>query len=238
MFYFRYWPDNFQRSVLYGDIEVTLLNESVEYDEFVIRELRLTHLGEQTQPPRTILHLHYQAWPDFGIPENPIGIVNFSRLFRSRLPPSAQNKPTIVHCSAGVGRSGTFIALDRLVQTIETGRPLDVFGIVHEMRMERCSMVQNEGQYIFIHQCLLYVLQHFYPELISPTANSLAHYAPGGISTFTAVPPTPGLWHNSSSNTFNSSSNATSGQKAPRIEVHNNPAFKEDDDEGIVESGL
>lgn len=92
-------------------------------------------------------------------------------MFRSRLPHSAQNKPTIVHCrlvhrtfsrrietsvsrqhgdsqpalfSAGVGRSGTFIAIDRLLQTIQIDRPIDVFGIVHEMRFERCHMVQNE----------------------------------------------------------------------------------------------
>ncbi|KAI6184291.1 Protein-tyrosine-phosphatase [Aphelenchoides bicaudatus] len=223
----QYWPDDKNRSVLYGDIEVTLLNES-EYDEYVVRQLRLSNLAEPNQPARTVLHLHYQAWPDFGAPEHPAGIVNFSRLFRSKLPPSPHNKPTIVHCSAGVGRSGTFIALDRLVQNIELGRPLDVFGIVHEMRMERCYMVQNEQQYIFIHQCLLYVLQHFYPELISSSTNSIAHY-----STTSAVPPTPCLWLNHSSQ--------AGGQKAPRIEVQHNPAFLMDntafveDDEGIAE---
>lgn len=78
------------------------------------------------------------------MPEHPAGIVHFARLFRNKLPPSPLNKPTIVHCSAGVGRSGTFIALDRLVQNIECGKPIDVFGTVHEMRMERCHMVQNE----------------------------------------------------------------------------------------------
>jgi hypothetical protein len=88
-------------------------------------------------------------------------------------------------------------------------------------------MVQNEQQYIFIHQCLLYVLQNFYPSLISPS--TFAHHISTGSSTFSAVPPTP-LW--------SSSHSTPSGlQKAPRIEVHQNPAFMEDD-EGIVESGL
>ena len=64
----RYWPDNSQRSVLYADIEVTLLTESIEYEEFAIRELRLTNLADPSQPARTVQHLHYQAWPDFGVP--------------------------------------------------------------------------------------------------------------------------------------------------------------------------
>ncbi|CAK5075185.1 unnamed protein product [Meloidogyne enterolobii] len=176
----QYWPDNRQRSVLYADIEVTLLTESIDYEEFTIRELRLTNLSEPGQQPRTVLHLHYQAWPDFGVPEHPVGIVHFARLFRNKLPPSPSNKPTIVHCSAGVGRSGTFIALDRLIQHIECGKPIDVFGAVFEMRLERCHMVQNEQQYIFIHQCLHYVLENFYPFL---STNNLI--------TTTIIPPTP-----------------------------------------------
>lgn len=78
------------------------------------------------------------------------------------------------------------------------------------------------------------MLQHFYPELISLTANNIAHYAStatGSMSTFSAVPPTPGF------NALNSSSTNSGHQKAPKIEVHQNPAFMEDD-EGIVESGL
>lgn len=174
--------------MLYADIEVTLLTESIDYEEFTVRELRLTNLAEPGQPHRTIQHLHYQVglgkksfFPfvkpnrnfsylssrhgrilvcqasaihpfiekcqfDVFFPNSahPGGIVHFARLFRNKLPPSAGNKPTIVHCSAGVGRSGTFIALDRLVQHIECGRPIDVFGTVYEMRMERCHMVQNE----------------------------------------------------------------------------------------------
>ncbi|VDO41185.1 unnamed protein product, partial [Brugia timori] len=110
----QYWPDNDQLSVLYADIEVTLMNETV-YKEFTVRELRLTNISEPVAPSRTVKHLHYMAWPDFGVPEYAAGLVRFVRLFRARLPPSPSNKPTVVHCSAGVGRSGTFIALDRLM---------------------------------------------------------------------------------------------------------------------------
>lgn len=63
-----------------------------------MRQLRLNNLAEPNQPARTMMHLHYQAWPDFGAPESPSGIVKFLRIFRSKLPPSPHNRPTIVHC--------------------------------------------------------------------------------------------------------------------------------------------
>lgn len=77
--------------------QVTLMNETV-YEEFTVRELRLTNMSEPAAPTRTVKHLHYMAWPDFGVPECAAGLVHFVRLFRTRLPPSPNNKPTIVHC--------------------------------------------------------------------------------------------------------------------------------------------
>lgn len=74
------------------------MNECIEYEDFTVREMRLTNFAEPNHPARTVLHLHYMAWPDFGVPDHPAGIVRFARLFRSRLPPSPSNKPTIVHC--------------------------------------------------------------------------------------------------------------------------------------------
>ncbi|PAV63662.1 hypothetical protein WR25_07782 [Diploscapter pachys] len=191
----QYWPDFERMNVIYADIDVTLLCET-HYDEFTVRELRLTSLKDP-QAVRTIRHFHYQAWPDFGVPEHPDGILRLARLFRAKLPHSPQNKPTIVHCSAGVGRSGTFIAIDRLLQYIQLGRPVDVFGIVNEMRMERCHMVQNEQQYIFIHHAILYAIQQ---------GGSSADWQP-------------------TTNTLNG-------------EIHHNPGFQNDEDEGIVESGF
>ncbi|KAK0395485.1 hypothetical protein QR680_001299 [Steinernema hermaphroditum] len=225
----QYWPDNDQRSVLYDDIEVTLCYEEI-MPEYTVRELALTNMADPTAPTRKILHMHYMAWPDFGVPEHASSLVYFVRKFRSLLPPCQNVRPTIVHCSAGVGRSGTFIALDRLVQTIPLNKPLDVFGVVHEMRMERCHMVQNEQQYIFIHQCLLYVLETEYPHLLAPNV-----MMGGG---FAVVPPTPGIGPLGFS-PLNGPKPSGFGivPPTPRIEVHQNPAFIEDD-EGIAESGL
>lgn len=71
-------------------------------------------------------------------------IVQLVRAFRQRVPPSKQCHPSVIHCSAGVGRSGTFIALDRLLQSTLVQDAIDVFGIVYEMRKHRVLMVQTE----------------------------------------------------------------------------------------------
>uniref|UniRef100_A0A915ASM2 protein-tyrosine-phosphatase n=1 Tax=Parascaris univalens TaxID=6257 RepID=A0A915ASM2_PARUN len=244
----QYWPDNDQLSVLYADIEVTLMNETV-YEEFMVRELRLTNMREPCTASRTMRHFHYMAWPDFGVPEHASGLVQFVRLFRQKLPPSSNNKPTIVHCSAGVGRSGTFIALDHLMQCMAIDRPLDVFGIVYEMRMERCHMVQNEQQYIFIHQCLLYVLES---ELGQANTQSNTSICSSNTNINAAFFASSSMHHGNLPNGLQSAlSNpgnfvgngsviehqvTSAWVTAPRIEVHQNPAFE--DDEGIAESGL
>lgn len=79
------------------------------------------------------------------------------RAFRERVQPD--QRPIVVHCSAGVGRSGTFITLDRILQQIQVADYVDIFAIVWAMRKERVWMVQTEQQYICIHQCLLAVLE-------------------------------------------------------------------------------
>lgn len=91
------------------------------------------------------------------MPDPPQTLVRFVRAFRERVGPD--QRPIVVHCSAGVGRSGTFIALDRILQQIKKDDPVDIFGIVYAMRKERVWMVQTEQQYICIHQCLLAVLE-------------------------------------------------------------------------------
>ncbi|PRD27015.1 UNVERIFIED_CONTAM: Ptp10D [Trichonephila clavipes] len=100
---------------------------------------RMFHKGDQS---RIIRHFHFTTWPDFGVPDPPQTLVKFVRTFRDRILPD--NKPIVVHCSAGVGRSGTFIALDHILQKIQKHDYVDIFSIVYEMRKERVWMVQNE----------------------------------------------------------------------------------------------
>lgn len=100
-------------------------------------------LLQQDDQSRIVRHFHFTTWPDFGVPEPPVTLVKFVRAFRERVLPDS-SKPIVVHCSAGVGRSGTFIALDRILQHIQKYDFVDIFGIVYEMRKERVWMVQNE----------------------------------------------------------------------------------------------
>ncbi|CAF4853022.1 unnamed protein product [Pieris macdunnoughi] len=148
----RYWPYD-TRPVYYGDIAVTALNES-RYPDWTVTELGVCRGAEQ----RVLVHFHFTTWPDFGVPEPPTTLARFVRAFRERCPPDG--RPVVVHCSAGVGRSGTFITLDRALQQLARhADALDVFGMVHAMRRERVWMVQTEQQYICIHQCVVAALE-------------------------------------------------------------------------------
>lgn len=148
----QYWPSDNQ-PVIYGDIQVIVLSEC-QYSDWTMTEMKVS----RNDTSRIVRHFHFTTWPDFGVPEPPSTLVKFVRAFREKVHPSS-NHPIIAHCSAGVGRSGTFIAIDRILQIIRNHDTVDIFGIVCEMRRERCHMVQNEQQYICIHQCLLWVLE-------------------------------------------------------------------------------
>ncbi|KAK0159849.1 hypothetical protein PV327_010916 [Microctonus hyperodae] len=147
----HYWPMD-TLPVYYGDICVTILNET-RYHDWSITEFMLCR-GDVT---RVIQHFHFTTWPDFGVPSPPQTLASFVKAFRARVRPD--QRPIVVHCSAGVGRSGTFITLDRILQQIQVSHEIDIFGIVWVMRKERVWMVQTEQQYICIHQCLLAELE-------------------------------------------------------------------------------
>ncbi|XP_075972305.1 protein tyrosine phosphatase 10D [Anticarsia gemmatalis] len=163
----RYWPYD-TRPVYYGDIAVTALNES-RYPDWTVTELMLCRGAEQ----RVIKHFHFTTWPDFGVPDPPTTLARFVRAFRERCPPDS--RPVIVHCSAGVGRSGTFITLDTALQQLSNhAEYIDIFGMVYAMRRERVWMVQTEQQYICIHQCLVAVLEG--QDLAAPPHNNHNHH--------------------------------------------------------------
>ncbi|XP_049865569.1 tyrosine-protein phosphatase 10D isoform X2 [Pectinophora gossypiella] len=169
----RYWPYD-TRPVYYGDIAVTALNES-RYPDWTVTELMVCRGAEQ----RVVKHFHFTTWPDFGVPDPPTTLARFVRAFRERCPPHAVDaRPVIVHCSAGVGRSGTFITLDRALQQLAAhAEYIDIFGMVYAMRRERVWMVQTEQQYICIHQCVVAVLegQDLAPPHPAPNHNQHHH---------------------------------------------------------------
>ncbi|MGH0141961.1 UNVERIFIED_CONTAM: hypothetical protein FKN15_075051, partial [Acipenser sinensis] len=144
----EYWPSS--NSKTYGDVMVILASE-IPLNEWTIREFKMKNT--KTAESRTIQHFHFTAWPDHGVPETTELLINFRHLVREHMDRYSRNSPTVVHCSAGVGRTGTLIAIDRLIYQIERESVVDIYGIVHNLRMHRPLMVQTEDQYIFLNQC-------------------------------------------------------------------------------------
>uniref|UniRef100_A0A674GKX2 protein-tyrosine-phosphatase n=1 Tax=Taeniopygia guttata TaxID=59729 RepID=A0A674GKX2_TAEGU len=147
----HYWPSE-SAPVSYGQVRVHLLMQSSS-EEWTVREFKLWHEGLRAE--RFVSHLHYTAWPDHGIPESTSSIMTFRELVQEHIQSTKDAGPTLVHCSAGVGRTGTFIALDRLLQQMKQEKVVDIFGVVYSLRMNRYLMIQTLSQYIFLHSCIL-----------------------------------------------------------------------------------
>ncbi|GFW68871.1 tyrosine-protein phosphatase 10D [Trichonephila clavipes] len=143
----QYWPDAGEAKH-YGDMQVRTISESM-LSSYIIRLFHV-QLGSQE---RRVKQMHFTHWPDFGCPECPDDLINFISAVRDHLP-RFKPGPIIVHCSAGVGRTGTFISVDRLSQQLRNTEAIDIFGTVMELRHHRINMVQTEDQYIYIHLCI------------------------------------------------------------------------------------
>eukprot|EP00794_Sanderia_malayensis_P007980 gene7980-8837_t len=145
----EYWPTSDPKQ--FGNIRVSFLGVE-EFPEYVLSTFEI----QRENTIRTCKHFHYIVWPDHGVPAFPTSLLSFRRRFRQLFPYDAQRaKPVIVHCSAGVGRTGAFIAVDTLINLIERQRLVDVFSYVNLLRLQRRDMVQRANQYKFIYECLL-----------------------------------------------------------------------------------
>ncbi|KAM9015086.1 receptor-type tyrosine-protein phosphatase eta isoform 3-T3 [Ara ararauna] len=150
----QYWPDKQPKS--YGDIIVTMVSEVV-LPEWTIRDFTVEKSG--TAEGHTVRQFHFTSWPDHGVPETTELLINFRHLVHEYSSQNPIESPTLVHCSAGVGRTGTFIAIDRLIQQIEMENTVDVYGVVYDLRMHRPLMVQTEDQYVFLNQCVMDIIR-------------------------------------------------------------------------------
>ncbi|XP_024914559.1 protein tyrosine phosphatase receptor type Db isoform X16 [Cynoglossus semilaevis] len=144
----QYWPT--RGTETYGLIQVTLL-DTVELATYSVRTFALYKSGSNEK--REVRHFQFTAWPDHGVPEHPTPFLAFLRRVKACNPPDAG--PMVVHCSAGVGRTGCFIVIDAMTERIKHEKTIDIYGHVTLMRSQRNYMVQTEDQYIFIHDALL-----------------------------------------------------------------------------------
>nr|XP_046156357.1 receptor-type tyrosine-protein phosphatase F-like isoform X10 [Oncorhynchus gorbuscha] len=144
----QYWPS--RGTETYGMIQVTML-DTVELATYSVRTFALYKNGSSEK--REVRQFQFMAWPDHGVPEYPTPTLAFLRRVKSCNPTDAG--PMVVHCSAGVGRTGCFIVIEAMLERMKHEKSVDIYGHVTCMRAQRNYMVQTEDQYVFIHEALL-----------------------------------------------------------------------------------
>ncbi|XP_052793366.1 uncharacterized protein LOC128227154 isoform X2 [Mya arenaria] len=141
----QYWPEMDQTCSFGGiDISVTGVEEFRDY------EIRTIIAKKAQSDSRRIHQYHFKAWPDKDVPDNGWCLVEFLNAVEAQ----STNAPFIVHCSAGIGRTGTFIALDNLVDQARTEKCVRPLQMVEALRRQRVNMVQTKDQYVYLHEAL------------------------------------------------------------------------------------
>uniref|UniRef100_A0A3Q2WVZ8 Protein tyrosine phosphatase receptor type Q n=1 Tax=Haplochromis burtoni TaxID=8153 RepID=A0A3Q2WVZ8_HAPBU len=148
----KYWPEDNKPMSVFSDILISKVSEEV-FPDWTIRTLKVEKHGHYI----LVRHFNYTSWPEHGVPESCSTLIKFVKAVRMH---RQDNSTIVVHCSAGVGRTGVFIALDHLIQHVRDHDFVDIYGLVAELRSERMCMVQNLAQYIFLHQSTLELLNN------------------------------------------------------------------------------
>nr|CAB3265293.1 receptor-type tyrosine-protein phosphatase epsilon [Phallusia mammillata] len=145
----KYWPEP-NENLRFGKYAVKTDQEE-SYGSYIVRSISITR--SDLSECRYVTHYHFAAWPDHGVPVCTTGLLRFHRVIKQSQ--SEDGSPILVHCSAGVGRTGTYIGLDILEQQMIAEGRVDVFSTVLNMRRQRMDMVQNINQYILMHKLIV-----------------------------------------------------------------------------------
>ncbi|KAM9589827.1 tyrosine-protein phosphatase non-receptor type 1 isoform 3-T3 [Trichechus inunguis] len=147
----QYWPQKEEKEMIFEDtnLKLTLISEDIK-SYYTVRQLELENLA--SQETREILHFHYTTWPDFGVPESPASFLNFLFKVRESGSLSLEHGPIVVHCSAGIGRSGTFCLADTCLLLMDKRKDpssVDIKKVLLEMRKFRMGLIQTADQLRF-----------------------------------------------------------------------------------------
>ncbi|KAL8567111.1 hypothetical protein ACOMHN_033013 [Nucella lapillus] len=160
----QYWPNEEQSEEQFQ--ELTVSNKSVKSFDNYVETMLLLH-NSKTGESREVCHLQFVSWPDFGVPPA-AGFLEFllhvrqvqeraSRRMGKAWSGHPRGPPIIVHCSAGIGRTGTFIAIDISLRSLEDTGTVDIPITVRRIRTQRAMSIQTPDQYAF---CYMAVIQH------------------------------------------------------------------------------
>ncbi|KAL8616015.1 hypothetical protein ACOMHN_014977 [Nucella lapillus] len=176
----QYWPS--RGAETYGVMHVQLI-EVTELAIYTVRLFQLSRLGSTEK--REVRQFQFTAWPDHGVPDHPTPLLLFLRRVKASLIP--ETGPLVVHCSAGVGRTGAFVVIDAMLDRLKHEKTVDIYGHVTCLRAQRNYMVQTEEQYIFIHDAIMEAVQCGVTEiparLLANHVQSLSMAPPGHTLT-------------------------------------------------------
>lgn len=175
----RYWPEEIGSQYKLTMPDVQLEVEYIKYEEFdhfSIRTLLLTDksVGGSGET-RELLQYHYTTWPDFGIPSSPNDFLRFLKMVRDSGVMEKNVGPVIVHCSAGIGRSGTFCVVDCCLTIIDMIKQqkgeqgddstVSVSDVLSELRSYRMGLIQTPDQLFFSYKAIIEGVKYFNDEV-------------------------------------------------------------------------
>uniref|UniRef100_A0A8C2KYK0 Tyrosine-protein phosphatase n=1 Tax=Cyprinus carpio TaxID=7962 RepID=A0A8C2KYK0_CYPCA len=160
----QYWP-NPSGSATYGGFQVSCQTEEGN-SAFLVRDMTLTHI--ESGESRELTQIQYLAWPDHGVPDDSTDFLDFVALVRSKR--AGKDEPVVVHCSAGIGRTGVLITMETAMCLMECGQPVHPLEIVRTMRDQRAMMIQTPSQFKFVCEAILKVYEE---GLVKPLKSTL-----------------------------------------------------------------
>ncbi|XP_065223090.1 tyrosine-protein phosphatase non-receptor type 9 [Planococcus citri] len=170
----QYWPEeDISEELIFAQFRIT--NDSVEkFNDYTITGLQITNL--ETEETREVTHYLFTSWPDYGVPQRAVAMLDFLNKVRQgqadmlkdlgdKWAGHPRGPPIVVHCSAGIGRTGTFCTLDICISRLEDVGLIDIRNTVEKIRSQRAFSIQMPEQYIFCHLALIEYA--FHKKLIS-----------------------------------------------------------------------